>query len=96
MLKIRIMMERRMPKRKPRKSNLIKQAEQIASRAWHEEGKFECQYQDEIAAMINRLTDIAGLCQKCSEENNLKPTFYREIKCVLEVWKTVMEALEKG
>lgn len=71
--------------------DLVKKAEEIASRAWGEKGKFKCPFQEEISNMVKRLALIGDLCLSCSEDNDIQPELRREIKCVLTVWRTIME-----
>lgn len=47
-----------MEKKKRKRPDLIEQAEQIAARAWKEEGKFQCPHEAELAAIIKRLGEI--------------------------------------
>ena len=79
-----------MEKKRRKKPDLIKQAEQIAARAWRDEG-FECPYDGEVKGMVNRLGEVGNLCLKCSEERNLSPRLYREIKLILTLWRGLME-----
>lgn len=87
-------LERDMAKRKKRKADFIREAEEIV-RGHGKEEKFECPYRDEVAGIIKRLGEIAEACNKCAKENNYMPWLYTEIKSAIEVWRNVEETLHK-